>query len=171
MSHQSSMPGSKSTKSISPVRQCSPHLTPSHDKPRSNASNGQAFLDIPVDPSFRPSIDSYSDFSTDSVRFSASDEGQSPRPMVHGGSRMHSRSPAPRSTWRHSVHESWARNKGLILVILAQLFGALMSVTTRLLETDGSHGKGMHPFQVILSILQMETKPLPIRLRRFYSYV
>ena len=35
----------------------------------------------------------------------------------------------------------------MALVLLSQLFGGLMNVTTRLLETSGSD---MHPFQVCL---------------------
>ena len=38
----------------------------------------------------------------------------------------------------------------MALVLLSQFFGALMSVTTRLLETSGS---GMHPFQVRLPVM------------------
>jgi hypothetical protein len=44
----------------------------------------------------------------------------------------------------------WVRNKGLMLVLLAQFFGTLMNVTTRLLEVEGNNGKGLHPFQVCL---------------------
>lgn len=40
------------------------------------------------------------------------------------------------------------QNKGLVYVLCAQLFGVLMNVTTRLLEIEGNHGDGMHPFQV-----------------------
>ena len=40
------------------------------------------------------------------------------------------------------------QNKGVIYVLTAQLFGVLMNVTTRLLEIEGNHGEGMHPFQV-----------------------
>jgi hypothetical protein len=36
----------------------------------------------------------------------------------------------------------------MLMVILAQFFGASMNVMTQLLEKDGSHGKAMHPFQV-----------------------
>lgn len=43
----------------------------------------------------------------------------------------------------------YERNKGLAYVLLAQIFGCLMNVTTRLLEIEGNHGSGMHPFQVI----------------------
>lgn len=42
----------------------------------------------------------------------------------------------------------YARNKGLAYVLLAQVFGVLMNVTTRLLEIEGNRGAGMHPFQV-----------------------
>ncbi|KAG9246274.1 integral membrane protein DUF6 [Calycina marina] len=41
-------------------------------------------------------------------------------------------------------HDSWHRNLGLFLVAIAQIFGVLMTVTTRLLEFEG---EGMHPFQ------------------------
>lgn len=39
------------------------------------------------------------------------------------------------------------RNKPAILVAVAQMFGALMNMTARLLELEGD---GMHPFQVLL---------------------
>lgn len=35
-----------------------------------------------------------------------------------------------------------------MLVLLAMVFGSGMNVAARLLVTDGSHGKAMHPFQV-----------------------
>ena len=69
--------------------------------------------------------------------------------LLSGGSaRSNSTSPAPARTWRDRSNLFWARNKGLALVILAQLFGSAMSLTTRLLETEGAHGHAMHPFQV-----------------------
>lgn len=46
------------------------------------------------------------------------------------------------------LNASWIRNKGLFLVLLAQVFGTLMNVTTRILEVEGNNGKGLHPFQV-----------------------
>ncbi|KAF2666400.1 hypothetical protein BT63DRAFT_377242 [Microthyrium microscopicum] len=56
---------------------------------------------------------------------------------------------------RHGVtgflHSFWGRNKGLVLVLIAQIFGVLMNVTTRLLELEGNNGKGMHPFQILLA--------------------
>jgi len=42
----------------------------------------------------------------------------------------------------------WQRNRGLWLVSLAQFFGALMNVTTRLLELEG---EGMDPFQILFA--------------------
>ncbi|KAF2431928.1 hypothetical protein EJ08DRAFT_586544 [Tothia fuscella] len=45
----------------------------------------------------------------------------------------------------------WVRNKGLGLVLLAQVFGTLMNVTTRILELEGNNGKGMHPFQILFA--------------------
>lgn len=45
------------------------------------------------------------------------------------------------------VRASWMRNKGLVYVLLAQAFGSLMNVTTRILER-GVSGDGWHPIQV-----------------------
>lgn len=50
----------------------------------------------------------------------------------------------PRGKWR----VFYENNRGLFYVLLAQVFGCLMNVTTRLLEIEGNHGEGMHPFQV-----------------------
>jgi drug/metabolite transporter (DMT)-like permease len=36
-------------------------------------------------------------------------------------------------------------------MLLAQIFGTLMNVTTRLLEIEGNNGKGMHPFQILFA--------------------
>ncbi|KAI9701506.1 MAG: hypothetical protein M1836_001562 [Candelina mexicana] len=60
-------------------------------------------------------------------------------------------SPALPRTWRGTLEALWLRNRGLALVMLSQLFGALMNVTTRLLETEGSNGEGMHPMQILFA--------------------
>ncbi|KAF1814521.1 hypothetical protein P152DRAFT_393334 [Eremomyces bilateralis CBS 781.70] len=52
---------------------------------------------------------------------------------------------------RDKLKASWVRNKGLGLVLLAQIFGTLMNVTTRLLEIEGNNGKGFHPFQILFA--------------------
>jgi len=36
-------------------------------------------------------------------------------------------------------------------MLLAQVFGTLMNVTTRLLEIEGNKGKGLHPFQILFA--------------------
>ncbi|EEH36051.1 hypothetical protein PAAG_00374 [Paracoccidioides lutzii Pb01] len=59
------------------------------------------------------------------------------------------RSAPPMQTWRHKLHHSWLMSKGMVLVMLAQFFGASMNVMTRTLQLDGNHGKGMHPFQIL----------------------
>ncbi|KUJ12049.1 uncharacterized protein LY89DRAFT_688522 [Mollisia scopiformis] len=51
-------------------------------------------------------------------------------------------------TWKSALHQIWQQNQGLFLVTFSQLFGALMNVTTRLLELEG---EGMHPFQVLFA--------------------
>ncbi|KAM3420474.1 hypothetical protein BST61_g3743 [Cercospora zeina] len=45
----------------------------------------------------------------------------------------------------------WFRNKGIFLMVLAQFFGVLMNVTTRILEIEGNHGDGLHPFQILFA--------------------
>lgn len=50
--------------------------------------------------------------------------------------------------WQARLHASWVRNAGLFYMLLAQVFGVMMNVTTRLLEIEGNKGKGLHPFQV-----------------------
>jgi len=166
MSLASSMPSGENVKGLSSLRQGFEYSSPCNDKPRTKATNGRTLLDVPLESSLRPSLDSFSDFSTYSLDYHSDSERRAAQPLVHREARLHSRSPGPRETWKHSKDEWWARNKGLVLVIFAQLFGALMSVTTRLLETDGSHGTGMHPFQVASSALSMPISRL-LRCTRF----
>lgn len=58
--------------------------------------------------------------------------------------------PAP-STWRERLQDFWVANYGAFLVLLSQMFGSLMNIATRLLETPGSHGEPMHPFQILFA--------------------
>jgi hypothetical protein len=108
------------------------------------------YLDVPTTSTYRPrpSIDStYSELSELSIY---SDESQRRRPPVNNGtSRLQSPSATtPQHGWRGTLSALWIRNKGAVLVLLSQAFGSLMNVATRILETDGVHGKAMHPFQV-----------------------
>jgi hypothetical protein len=73
--------------------------------------------------------------------------------LEHGHSRGASPYPHPGDrvgpkTWRDKLRGFWVRNQGLFLVSFSQLFGALMNVTTRLLELEG---EGMHPFQILFA--------------------
>ncbi|EPE37049.1 Multidrug resistance efflux transporter EmrE [Glarea lozoyensis ATCC 20868] len=56
--------------------------------------------------------------------------------------------PPPPTTFKGKASAFWNRNYGLFLVALSQLFGALMNVTTRLLELEDG---GMHPLQILFA--------------------
>lgn len=45
----------------------------------------------------------------------------------------------------------WLHNKGVVLVLTSEMFGALMNTATRLLETSRGNAGGMHPFQILLA--------------------
>jgi hypothetical protein len=63
-------------------------------------------------------------------------------PSLQGGRRYASRSPAPPpQTIRGKLKLFWVKNKGLALVLMAQFFGTLMNVTTRILEMEGNDGE------------------------------
>lgn len=55
----------------------------------------------------------------------------------------------PPQTWKTAIVQGfsrfWIRNRGVVLVAVSQLFGALMNLSARLLEFDA----GMHPFQIL----------------------
>ncbi|KAH7389663.1 hypothetical protein DE146DRAFT_680470 [Phaeosphaeria sp. MPI-PUGE-AT-0046c] len=55
------------------------------------------------------------------------------------------------STLRGRLRWFWVKNKGLAFVLVAQFFGALMNVATRILEMEGNDGQGYHPFQVLFA--------------------
>ena len=97
--------------------------------------------------SSRPSLDStYPAFSERSLDSDERQHGRSlsPRELSH----LSSKPPAPLRGWKRSLQNFWIRNKGVALVLLSQVFGSGMNVAARILETEGSHGKAMHPFQV-----------------------
>lgn len=124
-------------------------------QPDGKGTNEQrpSYLDIPFQSTFARGSDTFSS-SDRSSRKSSDDHGNDVRTSgllsVPGHLRSRSQSPAPRPSrpWKRKCVELWAKNKGLILVIISQLFGVMMNVTTRLLEMDGHHGSGLHPFQV-----------------------
>jgi hypothetical protein len=64
-------------------------------------------------------------------------------PLHHD--RYASRSPAPPRTSKEKIQIFWTSNKGLALVLLAQFFGNLMNVATRILEMEGNSGMQILP--------------------------
>lgn len=60
-------------------------------------------------------------------------------------------------TWRHRLAHFWVVNKGIVFMLIAQVFGVLMNVTTRLLEVEGNKGKGLHPFQILFARMSITT--------------
>ena len=71
-----------------------------------------------------------------------------PGDLFISGERRNSISPGPPHPQKSFLRAFWIRNKGLALVMLAQVFNCLMNVATRLLEVEGNGGKGFHPLQV-----------------------
>lgn len=119
-----------------------------NSRPKADHAN-QPYLDVPLQSFFARSSDTLSHLST----YSADNEnerrtGQLPTLPSHGRLLSTSPAPLPPRTWKETLRLFWARNKGLALVVLAQLFGVMMNVTIRLLEMSGTAGPGMHPFQV-----------------------
>lgn len=112
----------------------------------SKPERAQGFLGIPLEFSSRHSIETFSEVSTYST--GNENDHRVGRVLCNGSVRGYSSSPDPVRAWNAQPATFWSMNKGLILVVLAQAFGALMSLTTRLLETEGSHGSSLHPFQV-----------------------
>jgi hypothetical protein len=107
------------------------------DKPGGNKLDGSLAIArgaIRV-PSPDPSLLSIDD--SNNIRF-----GQNPDYISDQSDRRRaSRSPTPPRTVKEKVHLFWRKNKGLLLVLISQFFGALMNVTTRLLEMEGNDGK------------------------------
>ncbi|OJD33587.1 integral membrane protein duf6 [Diplodia corticola] len=54
-------------------------------------------------------------------------------------------------TWRTRLQALWSHNKGLILVLISQLFGVAMNIATRILEIEGNDGNGYNPFQILFA--------------------
>jgi hypothetical protein len=50
-----------------------------------------------------------------------------------------------KASFAQNLQQIWGKNRGVILVAVSQLFGALMNLSARLLELEA----GMHPFQIL----------------------
>jgi len=147
------------------------HLSPPQPRPKSQ----QASLDGEFEremrrrsPSPRPSPSCVSGIEAENLRigrvrdssWSPSERQYGERPLV----------PGP-GLWRERLKHSWIRNKGLALVLLAQVFGTLMNVTTRLLEMEGNEGTlmflslvGSRKSQLIMRILGKGYHPFQVRI-------
>ncbi|KAL4999558.1 hypothetical protein BDV10DRAFT_53388 [Aspergillus recurvatus] len=64
-------------------------------------------------------------------------------------------SPAPSLPWAEKVRDAatdiWLQGKGMILVLMSQLFGASMNCMTKELELNGRNGEGFKPFQILFA--------------------
>ena len=126
----------------------------SKDEPHPSTS----YLDTPSS-SFRrlsrPSLDStYTDLSELSFASTEIHQHQH-RPLMKPASRDHPDFAQQPTTFRSRLltkfHQLYVLNYGALLVMLAQFFGTLMNLSTRLLEHPGPHGEGMHPFQILFA--------------------
>lgn len=129
-------------------------LKADHGNPSAKPSNQQPYLDVslPIQSVFARASATFSERST----YSADNENERRTGRLltlSSRGRLLSRSPAPSPrTWKEAFGLFWAKNKGLSLVIFAQLFGVMMNVANKLLETSGTSGPGMHPFQVLQAV-------------------
>ena len=124
-----------------------------HGDPTAKRSNHEPHLDTSVQSAYTSSSDTLSGFLT---TFPTNNEderctGRLPTVPSCGHLLPTSSLPSPR-TWRETFRLFWARNRGMILVMLAQIFGVMMNVAIRLLEMSKESGPGMHPFQVRLDV-------------------
>ena len=125
---------------------------PKIPRAEAKAANKRSHLDVPLQSAFaRTSDDLESLLST----YSADNENERLSGPLVANSRPRPSSWTPRlaGTLKDKILSFYAFNRGLALVMVSQLFGALMNVTTRLLETGGKPGHGMHPFQVSVTLL------------------
>ncbi|KAI9653473.1 MAG: hypothetical protein M1831_006021 [Alyxoria varia] len=59
--------------------------------------------------------------------------------------------------WKASLRASWLRNKGLVLVVISQIFATLMSLSSKLLETRSPGEEPLDPFQILFARMSITT--------------
>ncbi len=130
----------------------SPRLTPQLRPTLKSETFGRSnsFLSAPLSGPIRPlSPDTLSNLSVD--EYEAIRPGRLPQ-QTQDHARTPSQSPAPPAGGiRGRLDKYWIRNKGVAYMLLGQVFGSLMNVTTRLLEIEGNKGRGFHPFQILFA--------------------
>ncbi|KAI9727094.1 MAG: hypothetical protein M1828_007295 [Chrysothrix sp. TS-e1954] len=83
----------------------------------------------------------------------ASVAGREPPPAASAPDMVDVPLDPPPGSWR----AFYQKNKGLAYVLLAQVFGVSMNVTTRVLEIEGNKGAGLHPFQILFVRMAITT--------------
>ncbi|KAL2759867.1 hypothetical protein ACRALDRAFT_1060150 [Sodiomyces alcalophilus JCM 7366] len=120
------------------------HASPDHIQPRlsdenslSSASEGlvDGFLDQADHDSIRRlSVNSLHHARTSPVGGSERGPPYPPQPTLA-------------SRFVKALQDIWRKNRGVVMVALSQLFGALMNLAARVLQVE----EGMHPFQVLFA--------------------
>ena len=123
-----------------------PDATSGEDNRLSTSDKNPGSVHSPAYDAFAPLPDTSASTSTDVKEHN--DEASRQNRNVKPRATPQTPSAKPMSKWAVFRQDTWARNGGSILVIIAMFFGALMSLTTQLLETDNRNGHPMHPFQV-----------------------
>ena len=75
--------------------------------------------------------------------------GKSPSSIPRQTNSSHTSRRRSQDRFRRAFSRFYQRNYGVLLVLLAMIFGSGMAISTRLLETSGPHGKPMHPYQIL----------------------
>ncbi|KAJ5587883.1 uncharacterized protein N7459_003648 [Penicillium hispanicum] len=88
-----------------------------------------------------------------------------PRPIGDESEDAAAAAARPRRAWQARMRTFWLTNKGMFLVLLAQMFGASMNVMTQVLEIYSS----MHPFQILFA--RMSVTALASYLYMWYARV
>ncbi|KAK0260943.1 hypothetical protein LTR91_002161 [Friedmanniomyces endolithicus] len=133
-------------------RHDSPAVTP---KPESedyrkpgiySSGNNNGSLSAPLSGPIRPlSPDTISNLSIEEY------EQLQPRRSRTNDELQHAGLKRPLRGWRAKLRAFYIHNLGLGYMLIAQVFGTMMNVTTRLLEVEGNKGRGMHPFQILFA--------------------
>lgn len=110
-----------------------PQIPPRHDQ---DPSHHHPDAPLPIQP--------YCDDSDSETEVEDPLRQYEPRPITADEEDVLTAASRPRKAWVAKLRVFWLRNKGMVLVLLAQMFGASMNVMTQILEIHSS----MHPFQV-----------------------
>ena len=124
-----------------------------HPSPRHNATPAASYLDIPSASFRRSSTSSFDSAFTDLSELSITSADLQPHhPLINSHDLLSSQRPLTlKSRISSKLHQFYHLNYGALLVLLAQFFGTLMNLSTRILEHPGPHGPGMHPFQILFA--------------------